>query len=742
MPPKDIVQPRRGTAAEWAAKTPSPVLKLGELGVETDTHRMKIGDGVTAWSSLGYIAGTFDLENVPVQVARDTTANLTALTDPFLSGQIVLDTDTGATKIGDGESLWGDLPDLRKQFKNVVTVCKDGVKGDADFICSKYDSDDECIQAALNSLNGNETINISPGTYNINPISITGKSIYIDATGATFQNISSSEPMFIFSGELVLTTTLSADSAINTKTITLTDITGVLVGDIISLYNNIQWCPLDYPDLLTGESYLITAISSNTVTLDRGLVRAYTLSDIATAKIYHAPTVYLNGGTFLNLSSSDAHIGVKFQFCKNSIIKDSFFQKNGTAAVQLQRCVNIKIDNCNIRNSNRDGYGYGVSIYDACANILVNNCDIRECRHTVMSGNTANYGVNRDIIIRDNVLYGSELSATIDAHPSTLNYIVHDNEIHQSGTNAAFNDGTLISNFYNNTIYNGTAITKRGSIQNSEKYVYNNIIFNGSFSYMNSTSGQLDQNIKTFYIHNNIILPYVSVSGAQRYGIYLGYTKIDKLIFSNNYILGPNMGVYILVSSANSSIIDISSNYIDSANRTGINISYEALSSNNQLKIRKNSIINCNVLNTEGYGIYITNIQNALISNNIIDDTSHNRGGGIYTDSNSHSNTVINNVITGMTGLKINLGGTSNIIKDNPGYTTENTGTATITASQTSVTISHSLASTPTRINVTPFGNVGSCWVDPASITATEMTIHSSTAPETDTVVSWSAQVV
>lgn len=48
----DKFQFKRGTAAEWAAA--NPILSSGEPGVETDTKKMKIGDGVTAWTSLAY----------------------------------------------------------------------------------------------------------------------------------------------------------------------------------------------------------------------------------------------------------------------------------------------------------------------------------------------------------------------------------------------------------------------------------------------------------------------------------------------------------------------------------------------------------------------------------------------------------------------------------------------------------------------------------------------------------------
>ena len=43
---------RRGTAAEWT--TAATVLALGEMGVETDTGKFKIGDGTSAWAVLSY----------------------------------------------------------------------------------------------------------------------------------------------------------------------------------------------------------------------------------------------------------------------------------------------------------------------------------------------------------------------------------------------------------------------------------------------------------------------------------------------------------------------------------------------------------------------------------------------------------------------------------------------------------------------------------------------------------------
>lgn len=47
------LQLRHCLAAEWVIT--NPVLKLGEVGVETDTGQAKVGDGITPWNSLPYI---------------------------------------------------------------------------------------------------------------------------------------------------------------------------------------------------------------------------------------------------------------------------------------------------------------------------------------------------------------------------------------------------------------------------------------------------------------------------------------------------------------------------------------------------------------------------------------------------------------------------------------------------------------------------------------------------------------
>lgn len=50
MPADKVIKVRRNTAANAASS--NPVLAAGEVGYETDTKRLKVGDGSTAWTSL------------------------------------------------------------------------------------------------------------------------------------------------------------------------------------------------------------------------------------------------------------------------------------------------------------------------------------------------------------------------------------------------------------------------------------------------------------------------------------------------------------------------------------------------------------------------------------------------------------------------------------------------------------------------------------------------------------------
>lgn len=56
------IQLRHDTAANWTSV--NPVLLEGEVGLETDTRKQKVGDGSTAWNSLPYDTGSTALQSI------------------------------------------------------------------------------------------------------------------------------------------------------------------------------------------------------------------------------------------------------------------------------------------------------------------------------------------------------------------------------------------------------------------------------------------------------------------------------------------------------------------------------------------------------------------------------------------------------------------------------------------------------------------------------------------------------
>ena len=82
------IQLRRGTTAEWTLS--NPTLTEGEVGVETDTKKLKVGDGLTTWSSLPYI-------NLTPAAAASIYATIA---NPTFTGTVSL--DTGASLVFEG----------------------------------------------------------------------------------------------------------------------------------------------------------------------------------------------------------------------------------------------------------------------------------------------------------------------------------------------------------------------------------------------------------------------------------------------------------------------------------------------------------------------------------------------------------------------------------------------------------------------------------------------------------------
>ena len=85
MPQNAQIQLRRDTAANWTSV--NPILALGEMGLETDTRKMKFGDGVTAWTGLSYVtASTTSIVGITGTLAQFNAAITDADIMPTVGG--------------------------------------------------------------------------------------------------------------------------------------------------------------------------------------------------------------------------------------------------------------------------------------------------------------------------------------------------------------------------------------------------------------------------------------------------------------------------------------------------------------------------------------------------------------------------------------------------------------------------------------------------------------------------------
>ena len=102
------IQLRNGTAAEWTAK--DPTLLKGEMGIEIDTHKIKVGDGSTQWSKLAYCgADTNDILNV-INANRDSCT---------------------VFELAEGETTADKLRAIENPKKGDIAVIIDGIAGEA-----------------------------------------------------------------------------------------------------------------------------------------------------------------------------------------------------------------------------------------------------------------------------------------------------------------------------------------------------------------------------------------------------------------------------------------------------------------------------------------------------------------------------------------------------------------------------------------------------------------------------------
>lgn len=122
MPANTRIQLRRDTSNNWTSV--NPVLLKGEIGYETDTNYIKIGDGTTAWRSLAYatvLPSDSRLTNARFPTAHASTHGVSGSDPITISSSQVTGLDTalsgtagsGHTHDLAGATITGTLPESK-----------------------------------------------------------------------------------------------------------------------------------------------------------------------------------------------------------------------------------------------------------------------------------------------------------------------------------------------------------------------------------------------------------------------------------------------------------------------------------------------------------------------------------------------------------------------------------------------------------------------------------------------------
>ena len=120
------IQIRRDTSSNWSSA--NPTLTSGEFGLETNTNKIKVGDGSTAWSSLAYIIYPLafsDLLNKPTTIAG---YGITDAFDGAFSSLTGKPTTLAGYGITDALATTAGLGDLSNVSFSNLTVNKGFIK--------------------------------------------------------------------------------------------------------------------------------------------------------------------------------------------------------------------------------------------------------------------------------------------------------------------------------------------------------------------------------------------------------------------------------------------------------------------------------------------------------------------------------------------------------------------------------------------------------------------------------------
>ena len=237
------IQFRRGSAADWA--TANPVLAAGELGYESDTGQIKIGNGSTAWNVLSYGAVSEayvnDAISSVVGLAPETLDTLNELAnaignDPSFVTSIASDISNAvATHNGTTSNVHGIANTLALETMVGAQEKADVALGDA------HSYTDNAIAALVES---------SPST--LNSLNELANALGNDPNFATSIANTLGQKLTFVADTAENFAAANALTTANTVYVETNAAGYVKIGNGVSHYNSLNWVGKSYTDIVIG----------------------------------------------------------------------------------------------------------------------------------------------------------------------------------------------------------------------------------------------------------------------------------------------------------------------------------------------------------------------------------------------------------------------------------------------------------------------------------------------------------
>lgn len=141
MPAQTVIKIRRDTSTNWSSV--DPTLGAGEIAFETDTNKIKVGDGSTAWSSLDYASGAGTAAEITYDNsdAELVASNVKAALDELSLGK-------------------ADISQLSTNLAVYATTATSDISGYSVLVSSMDDADydDTAVNVATGAINADDQL--------------------------------------------------------------------------------------------------------------------------------------------------------------------------------------------------------------------------------------------------------------------------------------------------------------------------------------------------------------------------------------------------------------------------------------------------------------------------------------------------------------------------------------------------------------------------------------------------------